>query len=164
MSIQVGMKVMFGRRQGEQTLGTVVKVNRTTVQVRQEEARGTMRNYPVGTMWKVPMNLCRGMDEATRAPKAPVMAPEVQARLKSNQDRDFDFLMSKRTRRDEATIMREILTCYCELSPENLWCDGEATRTQAMRKARLIKGRLSDLFRELGRKVTEDEAFKHGRF
>jgi len=48
-----GDKVIFGRRSGEQTRGTVVKVNAKSIKVRQDEARGTMRNYPVGTVWKV---------------------------------------------------------------------------------------------------------------
>lgn len=56
---KVGDKVIFGRNQGEQTEGTVVKVNRTKLKVRQDESRGTMRSYPVGTIWTVPPSLCR---------------------------------------------------------------------------------------------------------
>lgn len=56
--MRVGDKVMFGRRFGEKTLGEVVKVNRTRVKVKQLEARGTMRDYPIGTVWTVPFALC----------------------------------------------------------------------------------------------------------
>lgn len=56
---KVGDKVIFGRSHGEQTEGTVMKVNRTKLKVRQDESRGTMRSYPVGTVWTVPPSLCR---------------------------------------------------------------------------------------------------------
>jgi hypothetical protein len=55
MNLNVGQRVLFGRSQGEKTLGEVVKVNRATVKVRQLEARGTLRSYPVGTVWTVPV-------------------------------------------------------------------------------------------------------------
>lgn len=61
-NLKVGMKVWFGRENGEQTLGTIEKINRETVKVRQEEARGTMRAYPVGTIWKVAMKFCRPVE------------------------------------------------------------------------------------------------------
>ncbi len=141
-SLKVGSKVWFGRTHGEQTLGTIMKVNRTTVLVRQDEARGTMRNYPVGTNWKVPHNLCRVADQQAAqntvqtAPAAPKAA------------------------RPEAHILREIQNCYCSLSPENLYCDGERSRTAAQRVARTLNAQLKTLFKELGRTVTEDEAYR----
>jgi hypothetical protein len=46
--------VIFGRQQGEKTLGTVTKVNRKTVKVRQEESRGMRKAHKVGTIWTVP--------------------------------------------------------------------------------------------------------------
>lgn len=52
-----GDKVIFGRRRGEQTRGTVIKVNRTRIKIRQDESRGTMRDYPVGTIWTVAWGL-----------------------------------------------------------------------------------------------------------
>lgn len=69
---KVGDNVYFGRGQGERTLGTVVKVNRAKLKVRQDESRGTHRTYPVGTVWTVPPSLCTkvGGAVATPAPKA----------------------------------------------------------------------------------------------
>ena len=52
------MKVYFGRTHGERTLGEVIKVNPSKLKIRQLEARGTMRDYPVGTVWTVPASLC----------------------------------------------------------------------------------------------------------
>jgi len=72
--IKTGMRVYFGRKNGEKTLGTVVKVNRSKVRIRQEESRGTYRDYSVGTLWNVPFSLVWPVDEGrpqhvTRKPK-----------------------------------------------------------------------------------------------
>jgi hypothetical protein len=55
---KVGMRVYFGRSHGEQTLGEIVKVNRAKLKIKQLESRGTMKSYPVGTVWTVPASLC----------------------------------------------------------------------------------------------------------
>lgn len=60
---KVGMRVFFGRSQGEQTLGEILKVNRAKLKVKQLESRGTMRSYPVGTIWTVPAALCSVIKE-----------------------------------------------------------------------------------------------------
>lgn len=52
---KVGMKVVFGRVNGEQTLGEVVKINTKSLKVRQLEDRGT---HPIGTVWSVDPVLC----------------------------------------------------------------------------------------------------------
>ena len=54
---KVGDKVVFGRKNGEQTWGTIVKINPKKLKVRQDASRGTMRDYPVGTIWTVPSPL-----------------------------------------------------------------------------------------------------------
>lgn len=46
------------------------------------------------------------------------------------------------------------------LSPENLYCDGEISHSQAQRKYRELKTLWSDCERELGRKVSESEVWK----
>ena len=58
MSFKIGDKVIFGRKHGETTLGTVMKINPKRLKIRQDESRGTMRNYRVGTVWTVPPSLC----------------------------------------------------------------------------------------------------------
>lgn len=52
---KIGDVVIFGREQGEKTLGTVVKVNRKTVKVRQEESRGMQKSHKIGKVWGVPI-------------------------------------------------------------------------------------------------------------
>jgi hypothetical protein len=54
---ELGEKVIFGRKRGERTKGTVIKVNRVKAKVRQDESRGTMKSYPIGTVWTVPFAL-----------------------------------------------------------------------------------------------------------
>jgi hypothetical protein len=65
--------------------------------------------------------------------------------------------MPKRT---EEQIMQEIASCHSRLSPENLSCDGELTPAQTRARGRQIRNSLRSLFRELGREVSEEEAFR----
>lgn len=67
----VGDQVFFGRGQGEQTRGTIIKVNRAKLKVRQDESRGTHRAYPAGTVWTVPPSLCVKVAGSTPAITAP---------------------------------------------------------------------------------------------
>lgn len=136
VGVGVGDKVLFGRRNGEQTAGTVLKVNRTTVVVRQDEARGTLKSHLVGTKWKVASNL------VTKVEGGPVEAPKAQ--------------------RPEADVLRDILECYAGLSPENLTCDGELPRHMVVRRAAALRANLRSLFTEIGRQVTEGEAYRSG--
>jgi hypothetical protein len=72
---QVGDKVLFGRRNGEQTVGTVTKVNAKTLKVRQDESRGSMRSHPIGSIWTVPRSLCRKADDTPTPSPSPSPAP-----------------------------------------------------------------------------------------
>ena len=54
----VGMKVYFGRRNGQKTLGEITKVNKKNLKVKQLEERGVQRNYSTGQVWTVPPALC----------------------------------------------------------------------------------------------------------
>jgi hypothetical protein len=61
----VGQKVLFGRTNGEKTLGEVVKVNPKKLKVKQLETRGQQRSHAVGTIWTVPPSLCTPADGST---------------------------------------------------------------------------------------------------
>lgn len=69
----VGMQVYFGRSNGEQTLGKIVKINPKKFKVEQLESRGTRKSHNVGTVWTVPPSLCTpatdvpGGDYATKS-------------------------------------------------------------------------------------------------
>lgn len=136
---KVGMKVLFGRSHGEQTTGEIVKVNGVKCKVKQLESRGTMKSYPVGTIWTVPASLMSVVGYTTPFATTPV-APAP----------------AKRSRPE---VMRDIQDCYTRLSPENLSCDGECSRSQVSQRRANINARLKVLFVEFGRRVLEDEAF-----
>ena len=123
--------MIFGRGNAEQTSGEVIKVNRKTVKVKTTESRG------MATTWKVPFSLCRHADEPQAAA---VAAP------------------TKPTRPD-SEVMRDIVGVYGELSPENLTCDGECSLSQGRRRKAACNRRLKALFTEIGRRVSEDEAY-----
>jgi hypothetical protein len=56
--MQKGDKVLFGRPNGEKTLGKIVKVNHKTFMVEQLEDRGTMKHHATGKKWRVSRPLC----------------------------------------------------------------------------------------------------------
>ena len=64
--------------------------------------------------------------------------------------------MAKRT---DNEIIEQIQGCYIDLSPENLSCDGERTFAQQVNAEYGIRLKLKTLFKELGREVTESQAF-----
>lgn len=67
----VGDKVIFGRKRGERTKGTIIKVNRTKAKIRQDESRGTMKDHPIGTVWNVSFTLVEP-DESRSGTETPV--------------------------------------------------------------------------------------------
>jgi hypothetical protein len=54
---------------------------------------------------------------------------------------------------------QQFINMACELSPENLHCDGEISQAAAGRKYRQIMSRWHKLEAEVGRTVSEDEAW-----
>lgn len=141
--MKIGDKVYFGRDGGEQTLGEIVKINRVKVKVKQLDSRGTYRAHPIGSMWSVPVSLLTPAEGS--AP--PVLAKTAPA-------------ASVPPVRTEAEVLTQIRQLYCSLSPENLNCDGEISRSQAARRATTFRDMLRGCFRELGRTVSEEEAFR----
>lgn len=150
-----GDLVFFGRTHGEKTLGRVLKVNPKSVKVEQLESRGTMREYRVGTKWRIAPKFCSPAPAS--ALQAPVMAPEVQARLAAGQDRDFAFMTGQK--RPEAEILRDIRGIHAQLSPENLTCDGELPRSEVARREKALNRKLASLTAELGREATMTEIY-----
>ncbi len=132
-NFQIGQQVMFGRPNGEKTLGEVVKINRKTIKVKQLETRGQRRVRNAGTIWTVGKTLA-----------TPVTNGVAQVAPK----------------RSEREIIEEIEGVYCSLSPENLFCDGERPVAQARRIERTLNHKLNSLFKELGRKMGEIEAYR----
>jgi len=56
-------------------------------------------------------------------------------------------------------MKKQFMGLACRLSPENLHCDGEISKTEALRRQRQIMKEWRALEAQLGRTVTEDEAW-----
>lgn len=140
--LKPGMQVLFGRSHGEKTLGIVVRVNARSVTVKQAETRGTMRAYPVGTIWRVARSMVQPVSGFS--PAGAVSKPVAQA---------------PRSARPESAVLQDIGDVYSQLSPENLTCDGELPRREIARRRAALQRQLKALFVELGREVDEMECY-----
>jgi CDGSH-type Zn-finger protein len=59
--------------------------------------------------------------------------------------------------RTKDEILKDIRRVECGLSPENLYCDGEISRTQARVKEHKLLAERRVLIKELGREPTWNE-------
>lgn len=125
----IGDRASFTGKDGRSVTGTVTRVNEKTVTL--ERCDDGSRGY------RVPPAMLRAATAETATTTAPAVAP----------------------RRAEDAVMRDIHNAYSDLSPENLTCDGELTRAQAATRRAAVNRRLADLQAELGRRVSEDEAW-----
>jgi hypothetical protein len=139
---RVGLEVLFGRNQGEQTKGKVIKMNPTKAKIQTLEDRGNGRGSAAGAVWSVPYSMMM-----TYGGTATPIPPEPKEPLTFNPFSRDNLLL-------EALVQ-----VYSDLSPENLACDGEASMTH-IRKARAEGERkLRGLTIALGRTVGEAEIY-----
>jgi hypothetical protein len=73
-TFNIGDEVVFGRPNGEQTHGRVVRVNRKSLSIEQMGERGQSRVRKAGTKWRVARSLVRHANGAAPAARKP--APE----------------------------------------------------------------------------------------
>lgn len=64
--------------------------------------------------------------------------------------------MNKRTNTE---ILADLQQVECELSPENLHCDGEISASAANKKFKKLKAKQKQLIEELGREPTDQELY-----
>lgn len=57
-------------------------------------------------------------------------------------------------------LLKAFMNLASRLSPENLHCDGEISRTEARGRERIIRSEWRSLEGKLGRKVSEDEVWR----
>lgn len=155
----VGMKVMFGRPNGEQTLGEIIKINPSKAKVRTLESRGNGRGSDAGAVWTVPYSLMTPsggamLDELNSRPSVPLDGFMVRG------SEDLPMHYSEFMPHGDRCIMEAILDTYNRLSPEWLTCDGELPRSQVMSKKSQLERRLKSLFQALGRPVSESVAYQ----
>jgi hypothetical protein len=157
--VKVGMKVMFGRPNGEQTLGEIIKINPTKAKVKALASRGNGRGSDVGTIWTVPYSLMTPtgvamLDELNSRP--PLSLDGLMVVGTENLPMSYNEFMPHGDR----CIMEAIVDTYNRLSPEWLTCDGELSRSQVMTKKNQLERRLKSLFQALGRPVSESVAYQ----
>lgn len=59
----------------------------------------------------------------------------------------------------DPVTLDKFLRLASALSPENLHCDGEISRTEAARRGRVLRKEWKTLETQVGRRVTEDEVW-----
>lgn len=128
--------VTFGRPNGEQTLGKVVKVNRSSILIEQMEERGQQRVRQAGAKWRVHPSLVR---LAPAGATAPAPAKPVAVSM------------------SEAEIIVRLRKIEFGLEPEVLYCDGERSPSEARRIAARLRSERADLVKMLGREPTSSE-------
>jgi len=65
------------------------------------------------------------------------------------------------SRRIKKVIMEELAVLYCDLSPENLTCDGELSRSEVQAKEKHLYAKRGELFLELGERPEEEEVYAY---
>ena len=139
MEYKIGMKVSFGRPNGEKTVGKIVKVNPKKLKIEQTEVRGLQKTHSIGTVWTVPKN----------------------ERFVQVLDLHTDeWVAVKTSTRPESEILADLQSIECGLSPENLSCDGELSRTAINRRYASLMSQKRVLIKELGREPTFDELWR----
>lgn len=150
---KIGDRVVFGRRNGERTKGTVIKVNFTKAKVRQDEERGTLKTHSVGTIWTVPFSLMEldtsPAGAASAASAAPPAAPPATP-APNTADKPLGQVFGT-----DAIILEAIHSVYIDLSPENLTCDGELAQHHVRARRAELERKLKFLFGAFGRVVSE---------
>lgn len=137
--------VVFGRPNGEQTIGEVVKCNPAKAKIKTLENRGLFGQRPVGQVWVVPYTLIR-----------PATADEI----KSVGRIPAPAVVRPGPIQNENEVMQAIADCYLALSPENLSCDGELSQREIIGRRADIMRRLGKLQDQIGRIVSETEALR----
>jgi hypothetical protein len=150
---KVGQKVYFGRRNGEKTLGEILKLNPTKAKVKTLEARGVVRERDAGVIWTVPYGLMTPADP-NAVPGPTPAAAAVEVAFKKPEPLTFSPFAGS-----DNLILEAILDCYSGLSPENLCMDGEASLSHITRTRNELNRKLNGLFLALGRNVDEGEIY-----
>lgn len=98
---------------------------------------------------------------ATRSRRCPILVEEVGTgkgyKLPAEAVKAALGVNKPHDRRPETVILRELARVECDLSPENLTCDGELPRAAVNRKLAHLNRQKQELIEELGRTPTETE-------
>jgi hypothetical protein len=148
---RVGQKVIFGRDNGEHTLGVIEKMNPTKAKVKTLEDRGAA--HRAGVIWSVPYSMMKPAPDGAGHPlaidpKKPIVIERVPVKLEYNP---FGGTENK--------LLEALSAVYNGLSPENLHCDGEASATHVRAKLAELTRQKRGICMALGREVDETEVY-----
>jgi len=146
LMLLVNKQILFGRSNGEKTLGTILKVNVNKCNVRQDDMRGNA-GHPIGTIWRVPFEMIYVIGSDGEAMMIPPAPPEKKPIT------DFWIMDNQH----ELHILSGI---YCHLSPENLSGDGERPLWQVRKLRAELERKLKACFVLLEREIDEIECYK----
>ncbi len=140
---KIGMTVAVEMdRYGSTIQAEILKINNKTARVK---TLSGFRRYPAGTILNVGYLLLHPLGENGQV-VPPVPVPPVKLTYHPFQDSI------------DVSILEAISSCYNNLSPENLTCDGEASRSHINQRAAKLHRQLKGLFYAFGREVGEMEA------
>ena len=157
---QVGDIVEFDSRKGHIT-GTITKLLRTSAIVRTSEGYSSYR-VPCTMLQKSEKKVNKGHDAVPGTGTDPHDTDVKSAPIYIRQKIRMAEIFSKDGKKvglptTEAEIMEYFEGLQCDLSPENLTCDGELSQAQVQKKQRDINEAWKWLEYRLGRKVTDSE-------
>ncbi len=141
---KIGMTVALQMdRHGTTIKAKVQKINNKTAKV---EILEPFRGHPIGTIYNCSYSLINPIGENGQ------VVPPVPAPVAKLTYHPFQSGI-------EQCILEAICGCYNSLSPENLTCDGESSRSEVNRKSAKLNRQLKGLFYAFGREVGEMEAY-----
>lgn len=153
---RINMEVVFGKVGGQLTKGTIVKLNRTSVKVRAEEARGRSQE---GVTWRVPYSLLHTpavtVVEGNRSRNKQVE----QSSTNIVETLSYNVLQNPA----EQLVLEAIASCYSQLNYESLKVNSDTPSDVANeildKRDRLIN-MLDGLFAAYGKNVSEKAAYE----
>lgn len=150
---RVGMEVIFGRGNGEQTRGIIVKINRAKAKVQTTENRGSKSQ--AGAVWSVPYSLMTPANGEVNIENSVKVENSTDIVSPASVPIPYSPFQDK----VEQSILEAINVVYNCLSPENLSCDGEIPMSLINQKRSKLSRQLRGLFQALGREVDEITAW-----
>jgi hypothetical protein len=130
--------VSFGRKRGATAYGKIVKLNPKKAKVQLTQS---YNSSPAGAVWGVPYELLKPIENG----KIVEPKPEPLSPLQFGPDEH---------------ILKAIASCYYELEPEILSCDGEATLGHIRQRQAELNRKLKGLFLAFGREVSATEIYE----
>jgi hypothetical protein len=148
--LTIGTKVIFGTENGAKTRGTVMKINRAKAKIRQDEVRNSR---PIGTVWGVPPSLIQTEDGQFVTDDWEIVDKRVDVFMQKYSDEEtMPTQIWMNQHKHEIHILSGI---YSSLSPENLTCDGELSRSMVNQRARELQRKMDAVFVLMGRRMSE---------